>query len=224
MSQGTEKDDKPSPNRSSKEILNSLQNKMDMVKQFLMALKSGPTVNKTMNLANILIWSRIVINETENLRSVDRTKFEKWYAPYRMSLFGTDGSIEPDPLLDYFIEVRNELEHRGTLKVRRVTKIKHLTLPQDALKYGPPPSGAKGFFIEDELGGSGWIVELPDGNKVKLYVDFPREQVETYLLPHAHPTKHLGKDIKGKTVEEMAEMYVSYLDKMIQSALNEFRE
>lgn len=224
MSKGAEKDDKSSPNRSSKDILNSLQSKMNKVKQIPMALKSGPTVNKTMNLANLLIWSRIVINETENLRSIDRTKFEKWYAPYRMNLFGIHGSIDPDPLLNYFIEARNELEHRGTLNVRRVTNIKHLTLPQDALKYGPPPPGAKSFFIGDELGGSGWIVESADGEKTKFYVEFSRDQVETSLLPHTHPAKHLGEDVKGKSIEELAEMYVRYLNRMVQSALSEFKE
>ncbi len=212
------------PGRASKEVLDSLQGKMNMVNQFLDALKNGPTINKTTNLANLLIWSRILINETENMKSFDKARFEKWYAPYRRELFKVSDAEKPDPLLDYFINARNELEHRGTINVGRVTHVKHLSLPQDALKLGPPPIGAKGFFIGDELGGSGWMVELPDGNKGKLYVEFSREQVETSLLPQAHPTKHLGKDIKRKTVEEMAEMYVSYLGRMIQSAINEFRE
>ena len=149
----TEAEKSPS-NRSSKDILGSLQGKMAFVKQILMALKRGPTVNKTLNLSNLLIYSRIVINETENLRAVDQAKFDAFYAPYRKELFGSRGSTGPDPLLDYFLKARNELEHRGTLRVQRITQIKTLTLPQDALKYGPPPPGCWGVsfmhFTEKE--------------------------------------------------------------------------
>ena len=37
-------------------------------------------------------------------------------------------------------------------------------IPEDLTRFGPPPPNAKGFFIGDNLGGSGWEVKLPDGS------------------------------------------------------------
>lgn len=36
-----------------------------------------------------------------------------------------------------------------------------------------PPPGAKDFYLTDELGGSSWEVELPDGSTTKYYAQLP---------------------------------------------------
>jgi len=208
--------------RSCNEILSSVQGKISMIKQMLNGLKGGPVPFKTTNFTNLLIWSRIVINEIENLKSCDRKKFDEWYSTYKKDLFG-EGDASPDPLLDYFIQARNQLEHQGIVKVGWSIKVHHLNIPEDLLKYGPAPPGARGVFLGDQLGGIGWLVDLPDKGQAKYYVNLPKEFVESSLLPHNPPSTHLGENVKSRSVEDLAEYYVNYLDKMIQSAAKVFQ-
>lgn len=216
-------DNQPEQNkRSCEEILKSLQGKVSMVKQILTGLRNGPVPLKTTNFTNLLIWSRILINETENLKSCDRKKFEGWYAQYRRELFG-DGSHGPDPLLDYFIQARNQLEHQGIIKVGWSINIHHLNIPGDLLKYGPAPPGARGFFLGDQLGGIGWLVDLPNGSQAKYYVNLPKEFVESSLLPHNPLLTHLMNNVQNTSVESLAEYYVRYIEEMVTSAGREFR-
>ena len=192
-----------------------------MLKQMLDGLRNGPAPFKTTNFTNLIIWSRIAINEVENLKSCDRIKFEIWYEPFKKKLFG-DATNPPDPLLDYFIKARNQLEHQGIIKVGWSINVHHLNIPGDLLKYGPAPQGARGVFLGDQLGGIGWLVDLPSGGQAKYYVNLPKELVESSLLPHNPPAEHMGGKLQSRSGESLAEHYIKFIDEMVQSATREF--
>ena len=59
-----------------------------------------------------------------------------------------------------------------------------------------PPEGANGFFIGDNLGGSGWEVYLPDGSTEKYYVamlDEIQSQIQVNLHFPDPPKRHDGQ-------------------------------
>jgi hypothetical protein len=92
----------------------------------------------------------------------------------------------------------------------------------DIRKFGPPPTGAKAFFIGDSIGGTGWEVELPGGEVVKYYVSIPEgagiSVSETF---HDFPVaKH--PELSDRTVQEMVEDYVVKLEALVRRARQRF--
>jgi hypothetical protein len=120
----------------------------------------------------------------------------------------------------YFVDARNNLEKQGRVPVSTQAHIRSFS-SGDISKFGPPPAGATGFFIADQLGGSGWEVELPDGSKQKYYVELPTEVAEVTQhfvgLPEA-----LDLELRGKPVDELCELYLARLDTLLDQARQEF--
>jgi hypothetical protein len=86
-----------------------------------------------------------------------------------------------------------------------------------------PPPGAKGFFIGDQLGGSGWEIEFPDGSIEKYYVQLPSAvRMETTFHFPDPPTLHLGQDIGDTSVPSLARRYLEYLSRLVKDAEQEF--
>lgn len=55
-----------------------------------------------------------------------------------------------------------------------------------------PPPGARGFFLADEVGGSGWEIEMPDGRVEKFYVGLPESlKITTWFEFPDAPREHL---------------------------------
>jgi hypothetical protein len=92
-------------------------------------------------------------------------------------------------LMKYFYKLRTEILKEGKLGFFSGTHISKLTLSQDIRRFSPPPPNAKAFFIGDRLGGSGWIIELPDGSSEKLYVQLPFD-IGTVSLHFPNPPEH----------------------------------
>lgn len=164
-------------------------------------------------LRNLITFGRSVTFVLQNLRSVVREEFDAWYEPHQESL-------KNDPLMRYFVEARNELEKQGKLSVATSAHI-HSFSTGDIAKFGRPPIGAKGFFIGDQLGGSGWEVELADGSKEKYYVELPSSiaEVKQYFsnLPEA-----MAPELKGATVEDLSKRYIDRLAALVLAARTHF--
>ena len=88
-----------------------------------------------------------------------------------------------------------------------------------------PPPGAKGFFIGDQLGGSGWEVELPDGTVAKYYVTVP-DHLQDNIRIRFHfrdaPRTHGGQVLQDTSVERLAQLYIEYLRNIVAEARAQF--
>jgi hypothetical protein len=164
-------------------------------------------------LRNLIAFGRSVTFVLQNLRSVVRDEFDRWYEPHQKSL-------KDDPLMRYFVEARNELEKQGRLSVTTRAYIRSFS-SDDIRKFGRPPIGAKGFFIGDQLGGCGWEVALADGSTEKYYVELPSSigEVTQHFsnLPEA-----MSPELKGATVEELCQRYIERLTVLVDSARSHF--
>lgn len=164
-------------------------------------------------LRNLIAFGRSVTFVLQNLRSVVGEEFDRWYEPHKQSL-------KSDPLMRYFVEARNELEKQGKLSIATSAHI-HSFSSGDIAKFGRPPVGARSFFIGDQLGGSGWEVELADGTKEKYYVELPSSiaQVKQHFsnLPEA-----MAPELKGATVEDLSQRYIERLAVLVDAARTHF--
>lgn len=142
--------------------------------------------------------------------------FNEWYSQKQ-------SEMREDPLLKFFVNARNELEKERLPAVANVTNINHFESPKDLHKFGPPPPNNKGFFIGDNLGGSGWIVSGPDGNDYKIYVELPQEIGNTWMIVKNVPDSHLGVKLKDRSVEAICKIYVDYLTDLVQEAMIKFK-
>jgi hypothetical protein len=116
----------------------------------------------------------------------------------------------------YFVNARNELEKQGKLSVATSARL-HSFSSEDIKKFGRPPVGAKSFFIGDQLGGSGWEVELADGSKEKYYVELPASigEVKQHFsnLPET-----LAPELRGATIEDLSQRYIERLSGLMVEA------
>lgn len=114
-------------------------------------------------LRNVVVFGRSVTNIIENLRSrVER--FDEWYKP-------RSEEMARDPLLKFFYKLRTEILKEGNLGTTSYTYAERFSSEQ--LKQLPRPANAKAFFAGDQLGGSGWQVEVAPGVIEKFYVELP---------------------------------------------------
>ena len=136
------------------------------------------------------MFGRAVTNVLQNLRSVD-DRFDAWYQPFRKEM-------ESDPLMRYLYTLRSQILKEGALPTGMTICIRELQLPRDMARFGPPPPGAKGLFIGDSTGGSGWNVELPAGRIEKYYAEMPGDIGAVWVrLPEASLTSGSKYRIRG---------------------------
>jgi len=197
-------------NRTTTDILKDAQATLKTAKDGLEQLVDGPPPRKLSGLRNFVVFGRAVTNVLQGLRSTE-PGFDVWYKKYVHEM-------ESDQLLKYFYKLRSVILKKGILKTAVSGFIRRLELPYDSLRFGPPPPFAKSLFIGDEFGGSGWEVELPDGSKMKYYVELPSDIGSVSLHFPDPPSHHLGKAISGYSVEKLSELYIAYLSKMVQEA------
>lgn len=166
-------------------------------------------------LRNLIVFGRSVTWVLQNLRSVIKEEFDHWYEPEQEKM-------KNDPLMRYFVSARNELEKQGKLSVATSARIHSFSMG-DIGKFGPPPPGAKSFFMGNQFGGSGWEVEMPDGTKEKYYVELPAEigEIKQHFINFPEVE---DPELKGKSVEEFCEIYLSRLEMLLDGARERFLE
>ncbi|MCF7747502.1 hypothetical protein GLP43_07970 [Sulfitobacter sp. M39] len=177
----------------------------------MMRLSSG--AKKDLGLRNVLTFGRSVTFVVQNLSSKSEV-FEEWYKPHQ-------DKLKSDPVFSFFRDARNNLEKQGRLEVSTSAQIKRFgDAEMNALSAEKPP-GATGFFIGDQLGGSGWEVPLPNGETIKFYVDMPSDVAvveQTFAGDLAE--KYLGKC--DKTALELCERYLAGLSEIVDGAREHF--
>jgi hypothetical protein len=174
---------------------------------------------RTSGLRNLVVFGRAVTNVLQNLRTVVGVQaFNEWYEPWQEKM-------RKDELLKYFYQLRTEILKEGALKTTTSVHIANLnTRELQPLMQNPPPV-AKGFFIGDHLNGSGWEVELPDGSVVKYYVMLPNS-VQNQITMRFHfpdaPRTHDSHSLQDPSVEQLAQLYIRYLQNLVAEARTRF--
>lgn len=195
--------------------LSSLKNDIEYLKNCLADLQQKGNARRVSAYWNIVTFGRMVTFHLQKLlKHVDG--FTEWYS-IRQS------EMRNDPLLKFFSSARNELEKERLPTLNQVTYISRLELPKDLSRFGTPPPNNKGFFVGDNLGGSGWFVAGPDGNDFKVYVELPDDIGKTWMSVKDLPESHLGVILTESSVESICGLYVNYLEKLVQEATIEFK-
>lgn len=192
---------------------NTLKNAAETLKTSMLGydmVRTGDPNMRMAGLRNLVVFGRAVTNVLQNLRSTEST-FDDWYAPFVEEM-------KADPVLNYFYEMRTEILKTGSIRTTVSTYISNFSLGRDLHKFGPPPPGARSFFIGDQLGGTGWEVPQPDGSTEKYYVNLPGEIGTVCIHLVGVPQFHLGKVLTDTTIEALSEKYLRYLENLLQSA------
>jgi hypothetical protein len=170
-------------------------------------------------LRNLVVFGRAVTNVLQNLRTVVGVQgFNEWYEPWQEKM-------RKDELLRYFYQLRTEILKEGVLQTATSVHIANLNTRDLLPAMQNPLPGAKGFFIGDQLNGSGWEVELPDGSITKYYVMLP-DGVQSQITMRFHfanaPRAHGGQPLQDSSVEQLAQLYITYLQNLLAEARAQF--
>ncbi len=205
------------PNDQAKKVnkdLLSLKEEIDLLWNWLIELKEPGNTRRVPAFWNIVTYGRMVTFHMQKILK-GANEFEEWYSVKQKEM-------ENDDLLKFFKELRNRIEKEKLVRPSNVTYISHLEFPKDLNKLGPPPPGAKGFFIGDEYGGSGWNVEGPNGKLFKMYVNLPSDIGSTWMTLENIPHKHKDKEIDDDSLESICTLYIDYLNGLVEEAIDRF--
>lgn len=174
--------------------------------------KQSNNHNKIIHLRNFITTGRSVTFIIQNLKNkVGKDKFNDWYIPWQEKMSGDD-------VLKTFITIRNEIEKQGKLDTALNIIIEHLNSKDlQPLMENPPPF-AKGFFIGDQLGGSGWEINYGNGVTEILYVELP-EKIKVSLDFEIKKLVYLENN---KSTLEMLNYYYAYMFTIYTDAQKNF--
>ncbi|MEO9630978.1 MAG: hypothetical protein ABJG14_11125 [Sulfitobacter sp.] len=177
----------------------------------MMRLSSG--AKKDLGLRNVLTFGRSVTFVIQNLSSKCE-RFEDWYKPHQ-------DRLKSDPVFSFFRDARNNLEKQGRLEIATSAHIKSFGDEEMKVLSADRPPGATAFFIGDQLGGSGWEVPLPNGEKLKYYVEMPSDiAVVEQSFAGSLAEKYLSDN--KQTALELCEQYLAGLSDIVDSAREYF--
>lgn len=180
----------------------------------LKILKAGCPSERSAGLRNVLVFGRSVTFVIQNLRSiVGESRFNNWYAPFQ-------DQMRADPLMRYFVEARNNLEKQGRLDVS-VSGVIHNFSSSDLDKLEKPPFECTSFFMGDQTGGSGWEMDLGNGESIKYYISIPKSIGEFYQVFHSMPD-NIPQELRCLSTDELCAIYLDKLSKLLAATKHEF--
>lgn len=197
-------------------VLGNLKMTLEMAHYGLKDLTSKDPKYRELGLRNLAMHGRSVTFVLQNLKNLE-PDFEDWYREIQTEMKSSD-------LCRFFLNLRNEIEKQGVVRERSISaQIDHFST--DMLHRLPRPDNVKitGFFMGDQLGGSGWEIELPDGTKDKFYLELPESMIKVSTHFTEIKGSHLGTPLEGKTVEELGSMYYKYLSEIVSKAIYKFK-
>lgn len=165
------------PKKTTAEVLQRAQDTLHTAQLGLAGLQSADPRTRMAGVRNLIVFGRAVTNVLQNLRSTEST-FDEWYRPQVEAM-------ESEPLMKYLYKLRSEILKEGSIPVTSSVLLNGN--PMELMRRFKAPAGAKGFFIGDPIGGSGWEVETEAGTLEKFYVEPPpdlpgfRAEVSVFL-------------------------------------------
>ena len=136
-------------------------------------------------------------------------RFETWYEQHQKRM-------QNDRVFRYFKEARNNLEKQGRIETAVSATI--IVTPEDwrAIDLTKPP-GAEDFFLADHLGGSGWDIPLPNGEKLKYYVNLPESVAKIDIFFSGDLANKFLSENHQSTIE-LAKYILDELGKIVDDA------
>jgi hypothetical protein len=198
--------------KTTKDVLQRVKETLSTAEFGLTVMKHSKTPEEHMaGVRNVVVFGRAVTNVLQNLRSTN-PEFDDWYASRRQEM-------ESDDLMKFIYKLRSKILKEGNLPTgARITMDGN---PMEFIRRFQPPSGAKGFFIGDHRGGTGWEVELPDGTTERLYVTIPSDsplKIEATVHLQDAPA-----EFKELSVDEICQLYISKLQELVAIAKATFK-
>lgn len=164
-------------------------------------------------LRNVAVFGRAVTNVLQTLRSVV-TDFDAWYQPHVEAM-------RKDELMSFFYRIRSEILKEGSLRLS--TSMTLSGNPMAFLNHFEKPPGAKGFFIGDNIGGSGWEVETSEGVAEKFYVNLPSDLPGLKVDMKVH-FADAPVSFSGTSANELCERYLEKLQSLLDDAKAKFKQ
>lgn len=198
--------------RTTESILNDAEDTL-YTAQLGFRLVQGQDPRKRMaGFRDLVVFGRAVTNVLQNLRHTEGNAFEEWYQPKVKEM-------ENDRVLKCLYELRSQILKEGM--IRTTIDMTFTGSPGTLMQQYQPPPGAKGFFMGDNIGGCGWEIELEPGVTEKFYIDVPDNLPGLQLTIDVHLLDS-PEELKGKTIKELSEYYISYLSALVKEAKSVF--
>ena len=150
---------------SAEEILSNAAETLSVARLGLADFLGPDPSRRLAGFKNAVVFGRAVTNVLEHLRG-KVPAFDDWYKPRSAALGQDEGFAK-------LYKLRSQILKEGSGAPSVSSAIEHLNPGEFALLMKSPPPGARGFFIGDATGGSGWEVELGSGEVERYYVAVP---------------------------------------------------
>jgi hypothetical protein len=197
--------------RTTAEILLSARQTLSVARRGAQDVRNSTDAERRMiGVRNVIAFGRSVAHVLENLRHTEDS-FNAWYERYRDA-----------PVMQYIVDLRNAMLKEGELPVSVEIRGAELDFATLQRNLPPAPPGAKDFFICDQFGGNGWIVELPDGETEKFYVDLPR--VPGLVVENVIHLVGAPPDFHQVPIPEVCDRFMRFLRGMVADAERHFRK
>jgi hypothetical protein len=192
------------------DVMRKTKDLLDTVGRGLAMVAGSDPTARPMGIHNVAVFGRSVTLTLQNLRTVVGDEaFDAWYEPH-------EEHMKQDSTFRWFRDLRNEILKEGPPTTRSSTFITYLGPREQARLMANPPQGARGFFIGDTLGGSGWEIQQEDGTVAKFYVALPDDiQIRTWLTLPNQP-------VPDEPIDEMCRRYVNALTEIVADAEHHF--
>ena len=146
------------------EILGEAQERLNVARVGLSVAKGGP-YGVNAGFRNLTVYGKMVTFCTNNLRGKVEG-FEEWDREAKKRHFDNSVAVAMS-------DARNQFEKQAK---NPVFSSSHIKLFDGArLEALPKPDNAVAFFMGDRVGGSGWMVQMENGDQVPFYIDLPVE-------------------------------------------------
>jgi len=196
--------------RTTPAILGNLRDTLEVVAHALSDVRNVPARRRSA-VRNLAVFGRAVTNVLQTLRSTE-PDFDEWYAP-------VVARLRADPVAAFFYKLRTQILKEGEVAaMSSYARIKSFDTGE-MHKFGPPPPGARRFFIGDHSGGTGWDVEVAPGVVERFYIALPPEIGTTGLVF----IDAAGGKLPNADVVARCEQYVATLRTVVAEAEAKFR-
>ena len=145
----------------------------------------------------------------KNLNDVDG--FDEWYS-------NCQDVLKNDDICSHMVDVRNKIEKEGD---EGVTDYSRVTTNSEELRRAAP-SWADRIFIGDNYGGSGFIIEQPDGEDMRIYYDFPGLDIESGLFFEDLDSNNEGMFREVIDAEDDLKYYLKVMFEIVNDAKDRF--
>ena len=157
---------------------------------------------------NAVVFGRMVTFSLQNMRS-SVPEFDEWYE-------GVRERMRRDKVMSFFWDLRTKVEKQAEEHTLAGVEI-NFNGAVDRKHLGNPPPGAKGFFMGDAQGRSGWDVELEDGTVTQYFVAMPPSVIKRIAVFFNAP-----EDFGFAKADDLIELYLSKLGQVLDEAEEKF--